>query len=469
MRKVIATAIREFKATALTKGFIFGTFLLPVIIWAVLGAAFALGLFDMDKPAIRGTIAIVDSTPDEYFVGGLESYFDKERQEAIRKLEVEQTKELVDGAPGAGAASKVIDPDMLIRKAPEVTIENAGADASIDALTDRATSGDLLALIIVTPETLLPPRVWGDDATDDEKEAAKENKYQLILNPSVESDIAENIRDGVASIVIDHRFAQAGLDEANTRRLLRHPQAKSQRLTESGEVKETNEVLEKLIPLAPVIFLLMAILTGASYLLMSTVEEKNSRVMEVLLSGISPLQLMTGKVIGQGLVGLVILAVYGGTGVAALIAFVASYDMPTGLIFFSFLYFFIGYFIFAGIFAAIGSAVNEIREAQALQGPVMGVIILLVYLSIFAGMNDTNSTMTKVMSFVPISSPFAMPMRLANAQAPPAMWEVLVSVGLGLVGVVFFIWASAKIFRIGVLAYGQPPTLKGLIGWVRQG
>ncbi len=324
-------------------------------------------------------------------------------------------------------------------------------------------------MIIVTPETLLPPRVWGDDATDDEKDAAKENKYQLILNPSVESDIAENIRDGVASIVIDHRFAQAGLDEANTRRLLRHPQAKSQRLTESGEVKETNEVLEKLIPLAPVIFLLMAILTGASYLLMSTVEEKNSRVMEVLLSGISPLQLMTGKVIGQGLVGLVILAVYGGTGVAALIAFVASYDMPTGLIFFSFLYFFIGYFIFAGIFAAIGSAVNEIREAQALQGPVMGVIILLVYLSIFAGMNDTNSTMTKVMSFVPISSPFAMPMRLANAQAPPAMWEVLVSVGLGLVGVVFFIWASAKIFRIGVLAYGQPPTLKGLIGWVRQG
>ena len=473
MHKVLATAIREFKATALTKGFIFGTFLLPVIIWAALGAAAALGLFNPDRDAIKGTIAIVDSTPDEFFVGGLESFFDHERQEAIRKLKIEQSKEAInsigESVPGAGAAAGAVDPEGFLRKAPEVTVENAGADASIDSLKDRVTSGDLLAVIIASSDTLLPPKSVDDEATEEEKEAAaKANTYELYLGPAVESEIADSIRDGVEEIVVARRFEDEGLDLASTKLLLRKPRTEVQRFNEAGEAKKSNEALEKLIPLAPVVFLLIAILTGASYLLMSTVEEKNSRVMEVLLSGISPMQLMTGKVLGQGLVGLVILVVYGGTALVGAIIFLTNYDVPMSMIWFSLAYFLIGYFIFAGIFAAIGSAVNEIREAQALQGPVMGVIILLVYLSIFAGMNDTNSTLTRVMSFIPVSSPFAMPMRIANAQAPPALWEVFVSLALGVAGMVFFIWASAKIFRIGVLSYGQPPSLKGMIGWVRQ-
>jgi len=473
MRKILATAYREFKATALTKGFVFGTFILPVLIWAVLGAAFAFGLFDRDVKPIQGSIAVVDTTPDEFFARGLESYFDQERQEALRQQRVAATKSEIEertkGLPGGETAAGMADPENLIRPAPEVTIENAGADATIDDLRARVSSGDLLAVIVAWPETLEPPREFSEDATPEEREAAKENTYELYLSPSVERDIADDIRSGVESIVLDRRFESAGMDLTTTRRMLSRPRTDVQRFNEAGEVKQANEALETLLPLAPAIFLVIAILTGASYLLMSTVEEKNSRVMEVLLSGISPMQLMTGKVLGQGLVGLVILVVYGGTGVAAAIAFLSGYDFPMAAVWFTIAYFFIGYFMFAGIFAAIGSAVNEIREAQALQGPVMGVIILLVYLAIFAGVNDTNSTLTRVMSFVPISSPFVMPMRLANAQAPPAMWEVLVSLALGVLGVIFFIWASAKIFRVGVLMYGKPPTLKGLLGWVRQG
>lgn len=141
MHKIIATAIREFKATALTKGFIFGTFLLPVIIWAVLGAAFALGLFSPERDAIKGTIAIVDSTPDQLFVSGLESYFDKERQEYIRDQKIQMAKKMAkEQADGSSYESYVdrIPIDSIVGKAPEVTIENAGADADIDALTARA-------------------------------------------------------------------------------------------------------------------------------------------------------------------------------------------------------------------------------------------------------------------------------------------------------------------------------------------
>ena len=135
MRKILATAIREFKATALTKGFIFGTFILPVLIWAVLGAAFAFGLFDPDRDAIKGTIAVVDTTPDEFFVHGLESFFDQERQEAIRRLKIETNKEMLEKAtenlPVGGAGVGAIDLEKFERQAPEVTIDLSAPSMSL--------------------------------------------------------------------------------------------------------------------------------------------------------------------------------------------------------------------------------------------------------------------------------------------------------------------------------------------------
>jgi len=95
------------------------------------------------------------------------------------------------------------------------------------------------------------------------------------------------------------------------------------------------------------------------------------------------------------------------------------------------------------------------------------VIALAVYPAIFAGMNDPNNTLSKVMSYVPVSIPFIMPMRVANP-AEPATWpEIGASMLIGWGAVIALTWASAKIFRVGVLMYGKPPSIMGLIKWIR--
>ena len=184
-------------------------------------------------------------------------------------------------------------------------------------------------------------------------------------------------------------------------------------------------------------------------------------------SAISPMQLMVGKLVGQGLVGLTTFLVYSALGIFAAIQFgVMDFISPVtlGLLV---VYFLMGYFMYAALFGAVGSAVSDMREAQALQGPLFGVIALAVYPAIFAGMNDPNNTLSKVMSYVPVSIPFIMPMRVANP-AEPATWpEIGASMLIGWGAVIALTWASAKIFRVGVLMYGKPPSIMGLIKWIR--
>ena len=141
--------------------------------------------------------------------------------------------------------------------------------------------------------------------------------------------------------------------------------------------------------------------------------------------------------------------------------------IPTSTLVLVIAYFFIGYFLYGAIFAAIGAAVTEMREAQALQMPVIGVAILLIYVAMFAAMQDTNSMISRVLSFVPPVTPFVMPMRLGNTAAPPAMWEVAGTLVIGVISVYAAVWAGAKIFRIGVLMYGKPPSVGTLVKWLR--
>lgn len=471
MRKVLATALREFKATALTKAFIIGTFVVPVVFYAVLGAAFSFGLFNAKKQAVKGTIVVVDSTPGQVVVSGLESFFTKARQEAERQKAVAQVKEISKNMPGPGAKVAAQAAESAVGPSPEVTIQNAGTDADLASFQDRIQKGELLAAIKATPATLVPPGEGASDSSDDaaggDARKLSDNRYALVIGPEVESQIADKIRDGVADAVLSARFASAGIDRDKAASLMKRPRAESTRITKAGQKATGEDWVEKVVPLIAVVLLLMAILVGASYLLMSTVEEKSSRVMEVLLSGISPMQLLAGKVIGQGSVGLIILVVYGSVAVATASVFdITKFISPVTLALLV-AFFLIGYFMFAALFAAVGSAVNDAREAQALQGPLMGVVMLLIYLAIFAGMNDTNSTLMRVLSFIPLSLPFAMSMRVANPAAPPPGWEIAASLAVGVLIVIVFIWAAAKIFRVGVLMYGKPPTLLGLIKWVR--
>lgn len=456
MRKILATAAREYKATALTKSFIFATFVLPVLIWGVLGGIGALGLFNEKPTPITGTIGVIDRTEGNAVLTRLEERFDpaaiaREYEKDIDRAVERITSKLPEGtpAPPEGQLRKMAA--AAVGPIPEVSLEELPDETDPDSTNPRLASGDLIAVVAI-----------GQDAID-----TPPGEYRLLKAQSVKAQVSDKIIDAVDDAVVEERFEQASLDLAMVNGLRTPPKTDGLTVSKSGETAEGGEAIEKIIPLASIVIMMIAIFTGAGYLLTSTVEEKSSRVMEVLLSAISPMQLMVGKLIGQGLVGLTTFLVYSALGIFAAIQFgVFQFISPMTLVLLV-AYFLMGYFMFAALFGAVGSAVSDMREAQALQGPLFGVIALFLYPALFAGINDPNNTLSKVMGYIPLSIPFIMPMRVANPAEPATAVEVIASLLIGFGAVLALTWASAKIFRVGVLMYGKPPSLIGLIKWLR--
>ncbi len=243
------------------------------------------------------------------------------------------------------------------------------------------------------------------------------------------------------------------------------PQARA--VTPEGE-RSSGELQQMILPLAFMMLLWISVMTGGQYLLASTIEEKSNRVMEVLLSAVSPIQLMTGKILGQmaaAMLVLLIIAVYGSVGGLALVAFTLTHLLEWQNLIYLAVYFVCAYFIVASLFVAVGSAVTELVEAQTLQTPVM--IVLMIPMMLWMPiMRNPNSQFAQVCSFMPIINPFVMVLRLSGSEPVP-FWQVPVSMLVGVLTVIVLVWAAAKIFRIGVLMYGKPPNFTTLLRWVR--
>lgn len=455
MRKILATAMREYKATALTKSFIFATFILPVIIWVVIGGIAALGLFDAKPAPIVGTIGVIDRTEGDAVLARLEDRFDPANVAREYERDIDAAiriarENMPDRVPLTDEQLRAAA-EQSVGPIPEVSLRALPDDTDPDSQNDALATGDLIAVIAVDQSAIDAPP----------------GEYRLLKAQTVKKRVSDKITNAVDDAVVAERFVRADLDLEAINGLRRPPKTLGLTVSKSGESTEGGDLVEFIIPLASIMIMMIAIFTGAGYLLSSTVEEKSSRVMEVLLSAISPMQLMVGKLIGQGLVGLTTFFVYSALGIFAAVQFgVLDFITPVTLILLV-AYFIMGYFMYAALFGAVGSAVSDMREAQALQGPLFGVIALAVYPAIFAGMNDPNNTLSKVMSYVPVSIPFIMPMRVANP-AEPATWpEIAASLIIGFATVIALTWASAKIFRVGVLMYGKPPSVVGLIKWLR--
>jgi ABC-2 type transport system permease protein len=213
------------------------------------------------------------------------------------------------------------------------------------------------------------------------------------------------------------------------------------------------------------ILLMLSVMIGGQYLMTTTIEEKSSRVVEVLLSAVSPMQLMTGKVIGQLLVGLTLLVIYSGLGTGILGVFsLGDLLHPLDLVYL-FVFFLLAYFMFGSLMAAVGAAVNDVREAQALMMPVI-LLIIIPYFLWFPISRDPNSVFSTTLSFIPPVSPFVIMMRIASTSPPPA-WQILLAIVVNMIGAFLCLRITAKVFRVGLLMFGKPPNFKTLIHWIR--
>ncbi len=229
--------------------------------------------------------------------------------------------------------------------------------------------------------------------------------------------------------------------------------------------RQSQQVFRMLMPFAFMLLLFMGTMQISFGLLTGVIEEKSSRVMEVLLSAISPLQLISGKILGMVGVGVVLLMVWGGVGYLA--AAQGGYGSVVGgpALWWAALYFVPGFLLFSSILGAIGSACNTLKEAQSMSSPIsiLNIVPLVMWFPIT---QNPNSLLAVLLGYFPPLTPFIMVLRIAADPQTP-LWQILTTLAILWASVFAAMWAAAKIFRVGVLMYGKPPTLRELSRWVR--
>ena len=247
------------------------------------------------------------------------------------------------------------------------------------------------------------------------------------------------------------------------------------RVSEEGD-KAENTIVGFFLAYTMALLLYVLIVLYGQQIMNGVIEEKTSRTVEVIVSTVRPFELMLGKLVGIGLVGLTQVAVWLGavvfvTSPALVTAFVTlpeEFEIPTlsGWVLLNFgVFFFLGYFIYCTFYAAIGAAFNNIQEAQ--QFSMVAVAFLVIPLMLIpVVINNPDGAATAAMSYIPPFTPLLMMMRVA-LKSPPA-WQVMLSWLLSGVFALFMVWASARIYRVGILMYGKKPTVKELLRWVRQ-
>jgi ABC-2 type transport system permease protein len=203
----------------------------------------------------------------------------------------------------------------------------------------------------------------------------------------------------------------------------------------------------------------------------SVLEEKSSRVMEVLLSAVTAKELMAGKIVGVGAVGLTQLAVWSLMGltvaapaVAAMREQLAGMQLNLNAVIYFFIFFILGYLLYSSLFAALGAMVNTEQEAQNLQFFVMLPLILSTVLMMLV-MRQPDSTVSMVSSLFPFCTPILMYIRILVQQPP--MWQILLSIGLLIATNYGVLVVCSRIYRVGILMYGKRPTLPELAKWLR--
>lgn len=457
MNRMLLIAWREFASTALTKGFIIGGFVVPAVILVVMITLLPVLLKD-EGPAIEGEVSIIDQT-------GVLADDIARRLSPEALAEETQSIDLPKIEPGKTPSpqeTQDLFAQAMMRSVPKLTVKKLGASADPETAKEplregTAQEGGVLALAVIDANAVVT-----DEASEDG--VPRFGAYQLFVKPKLKDNVQSTIRRAIAESIREARLENAGLSPDQVNALTRVNADQTKEITEEGE-RNSIEGLNMILPGGFMILMMMAVMIGGQYLLTTTVEEKSSRVVEVLLSAVSPMQLMTGKILGQLMVGGLIMMVYGSVGIAGLfVATIADVIDPMVLVWLV-LFFVLAYVQIASMMAAVGSAVNEMREAQSLMTPVMAVIMIPYLLWMPVAMNPSG-TFAVVCSFLPPVNSFMMMVRIASTERPET-WQILVSLGISIVSSILILKGAAKIFRVGLLMYGKPPNLKTLIKWIR--
>ncbi|MFE9743693.1 ABC transporter permease [Saccharothrix saharensis] len=279
---------------------------------------------------------------------------------------------------------------------------------------------------------------------------------RVVVKESLDDALRNSIDLLVKQQVLDAHFAEAGVDPAEVARNLERASVEVVAL----EPQDPQRGQRLVIGLVIAALLYYSLLVYGMMVAQGVVEEKSSRVVELLLATLRPWQLLLGKVVGLGLVGLLQLVVIGAAGLALAtfsgvldIAGVAGGALATGL-----LWYLLGFFLYATVFAAAASLVSRQEEVQSVLTPISTVIVVAFVLGINLLLADPTGTAVTVLSLLPPFAPILMPGRMALGLAPT--WQVLLAVVLALLAIAAITWLGGRVYANAVLRTGARVRLR---------
>jgi len=438
MRNVVAIMRREFMTRVRTRAFVIGTVIGPLLM-AVL---FILPIMLERRQTAPKHVVVLDADPGplgELFAGRLRG----EMRDTVTRTRPRYRVDHVEAAAQRYQAVR----DSLVAL---TGLRSAGA-AAVDGI------------LVVNDSTL---------ATGDVE--------YVGVNVGSPGEMAA-LRRALSPMVVQARLANAGVDPSLVMQSLRPIELQTFKVSEGRVTGETGEA-SFLLAYIMSMMLYFALLLYGMTVMSSVVEEKTSRIMEVLVSSVSPFEMLLGKVLGVGGVALLQLGLWAGTAMVlttfktqlagafgASPAAVANFAIPTVTpdLFVVFLLFFtLGFIFYSAAYAAVGSMCNSVMETQQAQTPVT-IFIAAGLICMFALLSEPAGTLARVLSLVPFVAPFVTPVRYAFSPLP---WtELLGSITAMVLGMLAVVWLASRIYRIGILSYGKKATLREVARWVREG
>ncbi len=423
MRKLRLVIAREYKMRVRTRTFVLSTIGLPLLMMAML---FIPAYFASRHSGGTLSIAVVDEA------GGLGPL-------AASALERSQT-------PEGNRRFKIV-----------ATIEHpSNSQRTIEELKQKVLAGKLGGYLEFPAKVL---------------DGASARFY--TRNPG-DVTLTHSLENAATQAVIGGRLARQRMKIPDLKALLARVPVDVVKVSPRGESKEKGQTFYVAIVLG--IILYTSLLFYGINTMRSILEEKSSRIIEILLSSVRPFPLLAGKIIGVGAVGFtqyLIWAVAGAIVVSygALMLSVFSsgsvsmhFHFPLALWGWFILFFLGGYFLYASLYAAIGAAASSDQDANQLQVPITSLVVAsFVLFNVI--MRNPGSTASVALSMIPFFSPILMILRL-TLESPP-LWQVVLSLAVLFASAIGVIYLSARIYRVGVLMYGKRPSLVELARWIR--
>jgi ABC-2 type transport system permease protein len=418
MDKLLAIIRREYFTRVRSKGFIIGTILSPILmIVYILGSGMMFG--KLEKSVYR--ITVLDRSGEKSLYDRAEKIL-TERNEKSDRFELQYEAITSDGR-----------------------LESRKAELQAQ-MRERQIEGYLIlpATSLNTGSLKFHTRNAADFSGIGRLERAFDKAIQQrrLVSAGIDADKVEQLSKRTEIEAVDERGEKAGMEAF-------------------------------LIPFILLMLLYTTILVYGLFVMRGVVEEKQSRIIEVLLSSVRPFQLLLGKVIGIGLVPLTQLIVWVGSfliltaataGTAVAMGAVKLPRIPLSLLAYFLIFFVLGYFLYATMYAVIGSIVSSEEDGQQAQLPIT---LTMVFQVMFFSMviSNPNGTLATVLSLIPFFTPLLMLARIAVE--PPPFWQIALSIVLVLGTILGTIWVASKIYRVGVLMYGKRPTLPELFKWLK--